>query len=160
MFRKIKYALIITALLAGVYSCVKKKTYSQNPEIEFKSFTPLLGDTAADLVIGFSDGDGDIGKDKEDKTNNLFMTYYYFDTLTQKFRAIYDPIALDTVRIPYTVRKPVDDYNGKSISGEVDVRINQYRPTKKQKRIKYVVYLLDNANHKSNVLTTPELQVP
>lgn len=160
MFGKIKYVLIIIATLAGIYSCVKKKTYSQNPEIEFKSFTPLLGDTAADLVIGFSDGDGDIGKDKEDKATNLFMTYYYFDTVTNNFHAYYSPFTLDTVRIPYTVRKPVDDYSGKSISGEVAVRINQYRPSKKHKRIKYVMYLLDNANHQSNVLTTPELQVP
>ena len=151
---------MFAALVVCLYSCVKKKTYSQNPQIEYKSFTPLLGDTAAELVIGFSDGDGDIGKEKEDKTNNLFMTYYYFDTVTSKFRAFYDAFINDTLRIPYTVRKPIDDYSGKPISGEVAVRINQYRPTKKHKRIKYVVYLLDNANNQSNVLTTPELQVP
>ena len=160
MFRKIKYALIISGLLAGFFACVKKQTFSKNPTIEVKSFTPLLGDTAAELVISFSDGDGDIGKEKEDKTNNLFMTYYYYDATTNKFRAWYDPFVNDTLRIPYTVRKPIDDYEGKSISGEVAVRINQYRPTKTHKRIKYVVYLLDNGNHQSNILTTPELQVP
>lgn len=160
MFSKIKYSLMIVGLLACFYACVKKKTYSQSPQIEFKSFTPLLGDTAAELVIGFSDGDGDIGKDKEDKTINLFMTYYYFDTVTNNFHAFYNAFTLDTTRIPYTIRKPIDDYNGKPISGEVAVKINQYRPTKKHKRIKYVMYMLDNANHQSNVLTTPELQVP
>ena len=160
MFGKIKYFLITAIFFASVFACVKKKTFSQNPEIEFKSFTLLLGDTAAELVIGFSDGDGDIGKEKEDKTNNFFMTYYYFDTVTAKFRAWYDTFNNDTLRIPYTIRKPADDYTGKPISGEVAVRINQYRPTKKHKRIKYVMYLLDNANNKSNILTTPELLVP
>jgi hypothetical protein len=160
MFKKIKYFLLITGLAGCFYACVKKKTFSQSPVIEYKSFTPLLGDTAADLVIGFSDGDGDIGKEKEDKANNLFITYYYFDTLTNKFRAWYDSFQNDTLRIPYTVRKPIDDYSGKPISGEVAVKINQYRPTKTHKRIKYVMYILDNADHKSNLLTTPELQVP
>jgi len=136
----------------------KLKTFSQTPVIEYKSFNPLLGDTAADLVITFSDGDGDIGKEKEDKANNLFMTYYYFDGT--KFRAFFDSFNNDTLRIPYTIRKPIDDYEGKPISGEVAVKLNQYRPTKTHKRIKYVMYMLDNANHKSNVLTTPELQVP
>ena len=143
MFSKIKYSLMIVGLIACLYACVKKKTYSQSPQIEFKSFTPLLGDTAAELVIGFSDGDGDIGKDKEDKTINLFMTYYYFDTVTNNFHAFYNAFTLDTTRIPYIVRKPIDDYNGKPISGEVAVKINQYRPTKKHKRIKYVLYMLD-----------------
>lgn len=160
MIRKIKYFLMITALMGCFYTCVKKKTFSQSPQIEYKSFTPLVGDTAADLVIGFSDGDGDIGKEKEDKTINLFITYYYFDTLKGTFHAFFSPFTNDTVRIPYTVRKPIDDYEGKPISGEVAVKINQYRPTKTHKRIKYVMYLVDNGNHQSNILTTPELQVP
>jgi hypothetical protein len=160
MFGKIKYILMMAGLMACFYACVKKKTFSQNPEITYKSFTPLLGDTAAELVIGFSDGDGDIGKEKEDKANNLFMTYYYYDTVTQNFHAFFSAFTNDTVRIPYTIRKPIDDYEGKPISGEVAVKINQYRPTKTHKRIKYVMYLVDNANNKSNVLTTPELLVP
>jgi hypothetical protein len=160
MFKKIKYFLMIAGLMACFYACVKKKTFSQSPQIEFMSFTPLLGDTAANLVIGFSDGDGDIGKEKEDKTNNLFITYYYFDTVTNNFHAFFNPFINDTTRIPYTVRKPIDDYSGKPISGEVAVKINQYRPTINHKRIKYVMYMVDNANHKSNLLTTPELQVP
>jgi hypothetical protein len=160
MFGKIKYALIITGLLACFYACVKKKTFSQSPEIEYKSFTPYGLTDTADLVLGFSDGDGDIGKDKEDKTNNLFYTFYYFDTVTKVFRADYNAVLNDTTRVPYTIRKPIDDYNGKPISGEIAIKINGYRGSKTRKRIKYVLYMFDNANHKSNVLTTPEIQVP
>ena len=160
MFGKIKYILIAAGLTACFFNCVKKKNFSKSPEIDYKSFTPLLGDTAANLVIGFSDGDGDIGKEKEDKTYNMFITYYYFRADSNRFMAFYDAFANDTVRIQYTIRKPIDDYNGKPITGEVAVKINQYRPTKTHKRIKYVVYVLDNANNQSNVLTTPELQVP
>ena len=68
MFQKIKHLLLILAITAGVFACVKKKTYSQNPEIEYKSFTPFTGDSA-DMVIGFSDGDGDIGILPDDATS-------------------------------------------------------------------------------------------
>lgn len=156
-----KFKHILLLLLAiGLYaSCVKKKSYSQNPEIEFKSFVPYAGDTA-DLTIAFSDGNGDIGKAQEDQTKNMFMTYYYFDTLTSKYTAFYKPELLDTLRMDYTIRKPNDSYNGKPISGEVMVRINEYRHSKKIKKIKYVIYIVDNANNKSNVLTTTEIIVP
>lgn len=162
MFQKIKHLLLFLTLTVGVYSCAKKKTFSQSPIIEYKSFTPFVGDSA-DMVIGFSDGDGDIGKAQEDKTNNLFMTYYYKDTVTLKYVAFYNPllpVGSDSLRTPYTIRKPSDDYSGKPISGEVSVRISQFRHSKKYKSIKYVIYMLDNGGHKSNILTTPELIVP
>ncbi len=160
MLGKIKYFLIIAGLAAFFFACVKKKTYSQSPEISFISFHPYGLTDTADMVIGFSDGDGDIGKEKEDKTYNLFTTFYYFDTVANKFTALYIPAALDTLRVPYTIRKPVDDYEGKSISGEVSIKMNGYRGSKTRKRIKYVIYMNDNAGHQSNILVTPELQVP
>ncbi len=160
MIIKIKYFIAVAALLGCLFACVKKKSFSQSPEIEFISFTPYGLTDTADLVLGFSDGDGDIGKEKEDKAYNLFMTYYYFNTDSNRFMAYYSAALLDTVRLPYTIRKPSDDYNGKPISGEVSVKINGYRVSKTHKRIKYVMYMLDNGNHVSNLLSTPELNVP
>lgn len=159
MLRKIKYILIFTALMAGIYSCVKKKTYSQSPEIEFKDFVPYQKDSA-DMVIGFSDGDGDIGRNQGDSTTNLWMNYYYKDTLTGKYRLVYSPTANDSVRTPYIIRKPTDNYEGKSISGEVAVRIGKFRHSVKIKYFKYVIYMYDNKGNKSNVVTTPEFYVP
>lgn len=156
---KIKHILLLVAATALYPACVKKKSYSQSPEIEFKSFVPFAGDTA-DFTITFSDGDGDIGKAQEDQTKNMFMTYYYLDTLTGKYVAKYDFNNSDTVRLDYIIRKPKDEYTGKPISGEVLVRINEYRHSKKVKKLKYVVYIVDNANHKSNILTTPALDAP
>lgn len=160
MITKIKYFLAAVVILGCVFACVKKKSFSQSPEIEFKSFTPYGNTDTADLVIGFSDGDGDIGKEKESKDYNLFMTYYYFNADSNRFTAFYSSFINDTLRLPYTIRKPVDDYNGKPISGEVAVKINGYRASKTHKRIKYVLYMLDNADHRSNLLSTPELNVP
>lgn len=159
MFHKIKHLLLIPALIAGLYACVKKKTYSQKPEIEFKEFIPYA-DESGDMIITFSDGDGDLGKTQDDQTFNLFSTYYYFNPDSNRFMAWYNALTLDTVRTPYRIRKPIDDYNGKPISGEVKVEMNLYRVDPSHKRIKYVMYMIDNANNVSNVLTTPELQVP
>ncbi|HWY11498.1 MAG TPA: hypothetical protein VN026_09240 [Bacteroidia bacterium] len=159
MFQKIKHLLLILALIAGVYACVKKKTFSQKPEITYKSFTPFVGDSA-DMVIGFSDGDGNIGAAIGDTTKNLFMNYYYKDTISQKFVAFYDAFGNDSLKTGYTIRKPSDSYEGKSISGEVAVRISKYRHSKRIKTIKYVIYMFDEKGNKSNVLTTPELTVP
>jgi len=159
MFQKIKHLFLILALIAGFFACVKKKTYSQNPEIEFKSFLPFSGDSA-DMVIGFSDGDGDIGAKTGDTTKNLYLNYYYKDSITQKYVAFFDAFNNDSLRTGYTIRKPSDSYEGKSISGEVSVRISKYRHSKKIKAIKYVMYMYDNKGNKSNIITSPELLVP
>jgi hypothetical protein len=140
-------------------SCVKKKEYSDEPEIGYKDFV-LNEDGSADMVLTFSDGDGDVGRDPGDATINLYSTYYYKDTITGNFTAFYDQFTLDTTRNNFTVRMPVSDYDGRSITGEIMVHISKYRHSKKIKSLKYVTYLFDNAGHQSNILSTPELTAP
>jgi hypothetical protein len=77
-----------------------------------------------------------------------------------KFRAIYDDINSDTLRTPYTIRKPSDDYSHASIKGELAISMTKYRASVLHKRIKYVMYLTDNAGNRSNIIVTPELAVP
>lgn len=150
--------IVLFAVAACIISCVKKKNYTSTPAIEFKSFT-INGD-AADLTVTFTDGDGDIGRDNGDNTYNLYMTYYYFDTGSGTFRAVYDQANNDTIRNPAIVRKPANYDPGKPISGEVTEHISAYRHSVSVKRLKYVVYLYDNAGHKSNVIETPEIAAP
>jgi hypothetical protein len=136
-------------------SCVKKKSYPTVPEIEYKDFFPFVGDSA-DLQAKFTDGDGDIGVNEEDSTRTFWVTYYYKDTVTNKFVGYYRPLFNDTLRTGYIVKMPNDSYKGKSVSGEISVRLQQFRHSKKIKNVKYVIYLLDKAGNKSNVVTTPE----
>lgn len=153
------YLFIFAFIAVVLYSCVKKTTYPTTPEIVYKDFIPYEGDSA-DLQIKFKDGDGDIGVTSDsDSTKTLFYTYYYKDTVTQKYRAYYSALFNDTLRTGYIVKIPTDEYKGKTISGEISVRLQQFRHSKKIKNVKYVIYLLDNAGNKSNVLTTPELSV-
>lgn len=154
------YLFLVAVFTFSCYSCVKKKTYPTTPEIEYKEFIPYQGDTA-DLVIKFTDGDGDIGLSSiNDSTRNLFVTYYYKDVLTGKYTAYYSSMLNDTLRTGYVVRSPTESYKGKPISGEYSIRLQQYRHSVQVKQLKYVVVMYDNAGHKSNVLTTDEINVP
>ena len=154
-----KYLFFVAILAIGAYACVKKKNYPTTPAIEYKEFIPYQGDTA-DLVIKFTDGDGDIGVSSGSSDQNLFVTYYYKDAITGKYTAYYSPIESDTLRTGYIVRAPTDTYKGKPISGEFSIRLQQYRHTSAVKQLKYVIVMYDNAGNKSNILTTDEITVP
>lgn len=154
-----KYLFFLLTLGLIYTSCVKKTNYSKIPQIEYKDFFPFQGDSA-DLVIKFTDGDGDIGVSKSDSTKTLFITYYYKDTITQLYRAFYSPNINDTLRTTYIVREPETQYIGQPISGEISARLQQYRHSKKIKKIKYVVQLFDKSGNQSNKLSSPEISVP
>ncbi len=155
-FRYLFFLFLVSGLF---YACVKKKSYSEVPEIEYKDFYPFTGDSGV-LVTKFTDGNGDIGVGQEDTTKTFWYTYYYFDTISDKYVAYYDWNNNDTLRIGYIVKAPTDSYKGKPISGEISIKLQQYRHTSQVKKIKYVFYLLDAAGNKSNVVTSPELDVP
>lgn len=156
----LKYLLFFATVSIFFYACVKKTTYATTPEIEYQAFYPFVGDSA-DLQIKFKDGDGDIGVSASDTTRTLWVTYYYKDTITQKYRAYTAcPNNCDTLRTGYIVKAPKDSYAGKPISGELNARLQQFRHSKKIKNVKYVIYLFDKAGHKSNVITSPEITLP
>lgn len=154
-----KYLFVAITIMVVTFSCIKKKQYTTAPVIEFKDFFPYT-DESADLQILFNDGNGDIGVGENDSTLSLFTTYYYYDTITLKYRAFLKTSPNDTLRSNYIVKSQSDAYKGKPISGEISVRLQQFRHSKKIKKIKYVIYLVDKAGNKSNVITTPELIVP
>lgn len=151
--------LLFFGFIGIVIACVKKTSYPTVPEIEYQAFYPYAGDSA-DIQIKFTDGDGDIGGGETDSTRNFWVTYYYKDTVTNKYTAYYIAQDNDTLRTGYVIKAPNSEYKGKPISGEVNVRLQQFRHSKKVKNVKYVIYLYDAAGNKSNVVTTPEIPVP
>jgi hypothetical protein len=162
LFMKISFFkyLFLFGFVVLFLACVKKTSYPTVPEIEYQAFYPYAGDSA-DIQIKFTDGDGDIGGTDSDSTRNFWATYYYKDSVTQTYRAYTEcPNGCDTLRTGYVIKAPSAAYIGKPISGEVNVRLQQFRHSKKVKNIKYVIYLYDAAGNKSNVVTTPEIAVP
>jgi hypothetical protein len=151
----------------GISSCIKKPKYPSTPVIKFKDFirygNPADPDSV-ELVITFTDSEGDIGLDPEDKKGilkdgNLFMIYFYDSAGTW---AAFDPNPLppfDTLRIVYPVPPvlPPNDLN-EPVKGSIYVK--QFKPFRAHNKIKYVVYMYDKALHKSDTIHTPVLTFP
>ncbi len=152
--------LILASIVIASFSCVKKKKFATTPEIEYKDFL-LVDDQSAYLQVKFTDGDGNIFAKDGDTTKNFYYTYYYKDTVTQKYIAYYSDIFQDTLRVGYIVKTPTDvTFKGTPISGDISIKLQQYRHAKKIKNIKYTMYLIDQDGNKSNVITSPEISVP
>jgi hypothetical protein len=124
-------------------------------------------------VIKFTDGDGDIGLRSSDTTGPYGKTTpYYYNLYIKTFYKGHDGVFKDTSiydlqtnsidtglirqRIQYVEKTTKENY----LKGEFQITLNGYRQSTSHKVIKYKIYFYDRALHKSNVLETPELNVP
>lgn len=169
---KMKF-FILFAAIGLLLSCKKhKEAYSNIPAIGYKSFT-AYDKYSAQMVLTFTDGDGDIGLKPGDTTGqygstspyyyNLYIKEYYkASDGTFKDTAIYD-LQTNTIdtglirqRVQYVEKTNKEDY----LKGEFQIELNGYRQLTSYKTIKYKIYFYDRALHQSNILETPEIQVP
>jgi hypothetical protein len=155
-FKYLLFAFVGSAILLA---CVKKNSYPTLPEIEYKDFFPYVGDSA-DLQVKFTDGDGDIGVNENDSTRTFWVTYYYKDTITNKYVGYYRPLFNDTLRTGYIIKLPEDSTEASLLVAKSVLDFNNFAIAKKIKNVKYVIYLYDAAGNKSNVITSPEITVP
>ena len=144
-------------------SCMKKESFSDIPEIAFKSFT-LAFDTGhiakrGYLTISFQDGNGDIGltQNQTDPPFDSGSIYYYNYIIDyyEKQNGRFVKVELDppyNARIPYLT--PVDPT--KAIKGYI-VDTLQMDPLPAHDTIKLKFYIYDRALHKSNVDSTPPI---
>lgn len=156
---KIKiYIVFLAAVL--VTACYKTPEYPIVPFIEFVSFDKpndvfTLGETG-NLILRFTDGDGDLGKlNNQDSTSFL------------KYRNQKDTVFFkeNTYIIPQIPKKGTTD----AIDGTIEVKLstalfNTYEAyfITKGKTIDtftYKMYVTDRAGHVSNIITTPPIIV-
>jgi len=162
------YIVIAFLLISALFlpSCIKKPVYPSEPVIAYKDFlrygtNPLVPDSV-DLVISFTDNEGDIGLGQSDtsgifKYGNLIMTYYYYDKDSLQWFTLDDPTTptvADTLRFYYRV-PPVlpDDDDSEPMKGLIYAKQKPFFVV--HDSIKYEVYMYDKALHKSNVIETP-----
>ncbi len=152
-----RLSLFIWILLL-FFNCAKKPKYSKTPQISFKSFYTLSQDSAV-LTINFSDGDGNIGGGPA-QDGNFFVTYYFWDKDSSKYDVFSDATFFqDTIDVR-SFPSPSDAYKNKPISGEIALLMSPYRKDNTIKKFKYTCYIKDNAGNKSNLVQTPEFNVP
>ncbi len=141
-------------------SCLKVAKKSIVPTISFKSIT-LNKNKTATLVISFSDGGGNLFSPSNDTTRRLWANYYYKDTLPPyNYRAICFGTGTDSIKTGYIINKDGLLFDNAPVSGEFSINITDYKPFSNIKSIKYVIYLIDKNNQKSNVIVTPAITVP
>ena len=149
---------ILFILIIGLLetACIKRAKLSSVPHIEFISYTRDLENSADHLVFSFTDKDGDIGKLGArtcEGQNIIFQTY-------EKIGNIYQLLPPTDISMCYAI-----DYlsteQEKATQGEIDVSIEHFGfPQGQGPIVKFTVYIVDLAKNKSNVIETPDIQVP
>jgi len=153
-------------------SCKEKPVYPSQPVIAYKDFI-RYGSNPSDpdsveLVVSFTDNEGDIGLDQSDtfgifKRGNIYMDYLYWDTVgTGSDHWSYyditqpDSVPFDTFKIAYRV-PPVLPSGDPAEPMKGLIYVKQKPFIKVYNKIKYVVYLYDKALHRSDTIHTPAI---
>lgn len=161
--------------------CKKSPNYSEVPSITFQNLRVVhdfsdYTDSVA-IIIGFQDGDGNLGNTPVDpsfydyfveiykKTNGVYSRYNYFDTISFTYNG-YLPLLS-----PYNVTGPIDGTITYNI-GPFPARLlapgvpdfsppdpSDPRPFYKDDTIKFMVQIRDRANNYSNWVETSEYVV-
>ena len=157
---KIKHLVFLTIILGSAVACYKTPQYPDTPTIAFDTYTKAndvftLGDTG-NLVLKFTDGDGDLGKlNNQDSTSQIiyrnlrdttfFTTRYYVIPIIPKkgtTASIDGTIAMKLSNALFNSYKAYFTYKGITVD-----------------TFTYKMYITDRANHKSNEITTPPIIV-
>ena len=167
--------LLFLMFIAGImfFSCRKKPIYPSEPEIEYINFlkygNPANPDSV-ELVVSFTDNEGDIGLEQSDtlpigifSPGNFWMIYFYWDTTGIDHWSAWDANpstpAIDTLKVSYRVPPVLPDGDpSEPMKGLIAVKQAPF--FKIHNKIYYKVYMYDKAKHKSNVIDTPPLTFP
>ena len=168
---KIKTVLYLFCAIGLVgwcmWGCGRNVSYSEIPEIAFKSLsfedvtTNGVTDKMAVLIFSFVDGDGDIGvRSPDDSISKIHYTWY--KKLPDK---TYEPFQFasgtinDSTAIPYSSVMNKDEAHNKTLKGTIQIAL--FPPSNPQNvdtmRIGY--YIFDRARNKSNVDFTPDFSI-
>jgi len=159
MLKRLFFPVLILFVI-GMDSCTKNEVFSDIPAIEMSGKQVYKNPT--EMIIDFTDGDGDIGFNEGDTLPpyNLDTTNFnkfYYDLLFYYFQkneaGEWEEIIFDEVN--YFYRLPVITPRGqnKSLKGEIKVAISL--PLLRPDSIRFEVELIDKALNVSNRITTP-----
>ncbi|MCB0507282.1 MAG: hypothetical protein R2739_07440 [Chitinophagales bacterium] len=159
---KIKNIILAVISITTFVACYKTPEYPIEPTVQFVSFDKpndvytLDAGEGGNLVLSFTDGDGDLGKlNNEDSSS----TVVYRNLRDTAFFGVREYV------IPVIPKKGTTD----AISGKIEIKLNDalfnsYATYFILKGISvdtftYQIYLKDRAGHSSNVITTPSIVV-
>jgi hypothetical protein len=150
LFRLPSSLLVLAFFLVLLSACHPDKHFPIEPYIEYGSFTKYADDSA-DLMIRFTDGDGDLGLNENDPQDFCFFAnYYYFNSVTNLWEK--DTSLAGALNFSF----PRLDQPGKHKGLEGEIIVHLYAPLPAVD-FKFEIYVVDRANHASNRIMTPVL---
>lgn len=168
-------AIVVTA-------CKKTEIFPIIPELTYKSYyftvdpdNPM--DTLLGVIVGYRDGDGDIGLNIGDTfapfnsiigPNDVQLNPYYYnlhiDYLTLDENGIYQPVIIpnttDTFRDLSRIQNITPESKYKAIRGDIDKQIVRPPFSGLSKNVKLKIKIYDRALHESNTIETPPIVLP
>ena len=164
-FSKILFFLFLCCLLFQV-ACKKGPEYPIEPAITFKDFVKIPNNTGhddkANLIISFTDGDGDIGLEEGDTMSPYNSTSKYYYNFFITYYEVKNGID-SLIELPFTnnSRIPVITPTGrnKAIKGDIQIELFIRNPTAINDSICFDVSICDRALHVSNVIRTPTFKI-
>ena len=163
-FKFISFLVILFGVL--ITSCVKEKSFPATPAITFDKYI-LYQEDSADCYIKFKDGDGDVGVYAGDTSsaNNLMMKFLLkaSDGKFHPYDYILGNSTFDTLFYGFKIPNITPDGQYKALDGEIKIKLRTqpiYGPANTGDIVKFDIYLMDRAGHKSNTVSTNEIVVP
>jgi hypothetical protein len=164
--------LLLFAVLSGLFvgGCIKKPEYPSEPVIGYSDFL-RHGDPAdpdsIEVVITFTDNEGDIGFTEVDthgifKRGNIFMyDSYWKDTVGGGHWVLFDDsistAQIDTHFINYRVPPILPEGDPEEpVKGLILIKQRPFVMI--FPKIKYTIYMYDQARHRSNTIETPAIE--
>ena len=150
-----KHIFLVIFLSSFFLQCEKTEIISEIPEIKYTGFRATNGDGEYIMVNGilkfsFIDGDGDIGFGENTDT---LATQQYDIFIIEYFMQNDTFIYYDTINywMPYFE----EGIYKTSIKGDIDIILP--RTILSPDTVRYEFYILDRANHMSNIEITPDI---
>lgn len=147
--------LIVTGilLLSSIWACQPIRLFEEVPAIKFESITPGTARENIDTVVivfSFTDGDGDLGLEEGDTTNDI--------TVIDKRNG---PPNIGDITFPYRMPYVTPPGQSKQISGTVELKMQNLirRPGLQTDTVRYEIQIRDRANRFSNTIVTPPIVI-
>lgn len=136
----------VAMVLLIASSCKKEDPISATPTISFVSISPnpaIKNADEIDILIEYTDGDGDLGENTSDK-KNVFVTDER-NNVTYEFRiSQLSPTTGIIIKGKLNIHLPAQGFIDDTHSSETAT---------------YKIYVVDRAGNKSNEVTTPALTI-
>lgn len=159
-----KLHLFLIAVVAFFSSCIDREEYPIEPYIEYKNFFIVTDQTTGVktgvIILFFTDGDGDIGLASRDTIFPFQPDGEYYNNFIMN---VFKKQGNDTVRLPYNMRIPPinPDSYAQNLKGEmyIEIPIDVLYAVLPDKKFQFEAFIYDRALHKSNLITSPVIQL-